>query len=233
MSKFLRLASILLLLLSVSTVKAQHEFGNSRISGDFGFNGMYYIPDSIIGAEKVDSKVRANAFINLLYSNGGFSAGVRYEYYQFPLIDFEKIDYKGQGIKYFFADYKNKFFKLEGFADNGSEKYASDFIDKAKDHGLVAAFMGHAHNVDWTVEYEGVVIGLGVKTGEELYFAHVDASSDDSAVRAGLESTGIDENFDLIGASLVTLTGSDGSFELEHLYFNERTGGDFVRWVKW
>ena len=103
MSKFLRLASILLLLLSVSTVKAQHEFGNSRISGDFGFNGMYYIPDSIIGAEKVDSKVRANAFINLLYSNGGFSAGARYEFYQFPLIDFEKIGYKGQGIKYFFA----------------------------------------------------------------------------------------------------------------------------------
>ncbi|MBQ2511821.1 MAG: hypothetical protein II534_00515 [Clostridia bacterium] len=151
-------------------------------------------------------------------------------YYHIPQDENEKawtdVTEKGAG-------YKNKFFKLEGFADNGNEKYASDFIDKAKDHGLAAAFMGHAHNVDWTVEYEGVVIGLGVKTGDELYFAHVDAGSEDSAVRAGLESTGIDEDFDLIGASLVTLTGSDGSFELEHLYFNERTGGDFVRWVKW
>ena len=129
MSKFLRLASILLLLLSVSTVKAQHEFGNSRISGDFGFNGMYYIPDSIIGAEKVDSKVRANAFLNLLYSNGGFSAGMRYEYYQFPLIDFEKIDYKGQGIKYFFADYKNKFIQIT--AGNYYEQFGNGLTLRA------------------------------------------------------------------------------------------------------
>jgi len=91
---------------------AQHQLGNSRISGDFGFNGMYYIPDSLIGAEKVDSKVRGNAFLNLLYTNGGFSAGVRYEFYMFPLIDFEKINYKGQGVRYFFADYKNKFIQV-------------------------------------------------------------------------------------------------------------------------
>ena len=131
------------------------------------------------------------------------------------------------------AALKNKFFKLEGFADNGEAEYASDFIDRAKDHNLKAAFMGHAHNVDWTVEYEGVVIGLGVKTGEELYFAHIDVNSEDKDMKAGLESVGITENFDLIGASLVTLTDKDGSFDLEHLYFNEREGGDFAAWVKW
>ena len=129
--------------------------------------------------------------------------------------------------------HKNKFFKLEGFCDNGNERYASDFIDRAKEHNLKAAFMGHAHNVDWTVEYEGVVIGLGVKTGDELYFAHIDADSDDAAMRAGLDSVGINEDFDLIGASLFTLTDKDGSFDLEHLYFNEREAGDFSAWVKW
>ncbi|MBP5208843.1 MAG: metallophosphoesterase [Clostridia bacterium] len=131
------------------------------------------------------------------------------------------------------ADLKNKFFKLEGFADNGDERFASDFIDRAKDHNLKAAFMGHAHNVDWTCEYEGVVVGLGVKTGTELYFAHIHADTEDEAMKAGLASTGITEDFDLIGASLVTLTGSDGSFDLEHLYFNERESGDFSVWVKW
>lgn len=130
-------------------------------------------------------------------------------------------------------DLKNKFFKLQGFADNGKERFASDFIDKAKNHNLKAAFMGHAHNVDWTVEYEGVVIGLGVKTGGELFFAHIDTASDDKNMQAGLASVGITENFDLMGASLVTLTGSDGSFDLEHLYFNERENGDFSAWVKW
>ena len=93
--------------------------------------------------------------------------------------------------------------------------------------------MGHAHNVDWTFEYEGVVIGLGVKTGSELYFAHIDVESDDEAMKAGLKSVNITENFDLIGASLVTLTGRDGSFDLEHLYFNERKDGNFAVWVKW
>ena len=131
------------------------------------------------------------------------------------------------------APLKHKYFKLEGFDDNGNEAYASDFIDRAKEHNLKAAFMGHAHNVDWTVEYEGVVIGLGVKTGQELYFAHIDADSTDANVQAGLQSVGITEDYDLIGASLVTLTGRDGSFALEHLYFNERTNGDFAAWVKW
>jgi len=73
--KRLLLASALLLCGFMAS--AQHQIGNGRISGDFGFNGMYYIPDSIIGAEPVDSKVRANAFLDILYSNGGFSAGAR------------------------------------------------------------------------------------------------------------------------------------------------------------
>lgn len=131
------------------------------------------------------------------------------------------------------ATYKNKFFKLEGFADNGNEKYESNFIDVAKDNNLKGAFMGHAHNVDWTVEYEGVVIGLGVKTGPELYFAHIDNESDDPNMKEGLASVGINEKFDLIGASLVTLKDTEGNFDLEHLYLNERESNDFVRWVKW
>ena len=91
--------------------------------------------------------------------------------------------------------------------------------------------MGHAHNVDWTVKWDNLIVGLGVKTGIELYYAHVDASSDDPATKEGLTSTGITENFDLIGASLVTIT-DDSNFDLEHLYLNERESSDFVRWVK-
>ena len=132
------------------------------------------------------------------------------------------------------ATYKNKFFKLEGFADNGTEEYASDFIDVAKDHNLKGAFMGHAHNVDWTVEYQGVVLGLGVKTGPELYYAHIDVKDEDEALKEGLASIGgASENFDLIGASLVTLTDESGAFDLEHVYLNERASAGEGRWVKW
>lgn len=96
--------------------------------------------------------------------------------------------------------------------------------------------MGHAHNVDWTVKWDNLIVGLGVKTGIELYYAHVDVNSDDPAMKEGLASVGINENFDLIGASLVTITDEEdniqGEFDLEHLYLNERKSGDFVRWVK-
>ena len=134
-------------------------------------------------------------------------------------------------------EYNNKFFKLEGFADNGNEKYASKFLDVAKEHNLKGAYMGHAHNIDWTVDWDGLRVGLGVKTGTELYFAHIDVNSTDPLMQEGLASVGITENFDLIGASLVTITDEkddiQGEYDLEHLYLNERTSGDFVRWVSW
>jgi len=137
------------------------------------------------------------------------------------------------------TNYKNKFFCLEGFGDNGTEDYASNFLDEAKQHNLKGAFMGHAHNVDWTVKWDDLVIGLGVKTGIELYYAHIDVNSEDEAMKEGLKSiedANIKENFDLIGASLVTITDEtnniQGKFDLEHLYLNERASNDFVKWVK-
>lgn len=139
------------------------------------------------------------------------------------------------------ATFKNKFFKLEGFGDADKPDYVSDFISKGREIGtLKAAFMGHAHNVDWTVDYDGVVIGLGVKTGPELYFAHIDPNSSNKDMIDGLASVNaslpidkqIDVKFDLIGASLVTIRDAD-SFDLEHLYYNVREGtNDFVRWVE-
>ena len=127
---------------------------------------------------------------------------------------------------------KNKFFKLEEFADNGNPEYASKFITEASKHNLKGAFMGHAHNVDWTVDYKGVTIGLGVKTGAELYYAHIDPADKTPEVQEGLKSVGIEEKFDLIGASMVTIRNGL-MFDLEHLYLNERATNDFVKWVKY
>ena len=98
---------ILIFVIGMSNfVYSQSKIGSGNVTGDISFNGMYYIPDSLIGAEKVDSKVRANSWLNLNYTNGGLTIGARYEFYSTPLIDFEKIGYKGQGITHYFADYK-------------------------------------------------------------------------------------------------------------------------------
>ena len=133
---------------------------------------------------------------------------------------------------YYLEDYKDQICKLEGFGNNGDKKYDSDFVKEGRTNNLRAVFSGHAHNADWTVDYDGVILGLGVKTGPELYYKHIDVNSEKKEMKDGLASVGINENFDLLGASLVTITDND-NFELEHVYYNERGENDFVRWVKW
>ena len=102
-----------LFLLGGLTLFAQNNvLKNGRISGNFQMDAQYYIPDEAIGADTVRDKVRANAFANINYTNGGFSAGFRYEFYQYPLIDFEKIDYVGHGIPHFYAGYSHDYFEV-------------------------------------------------------------------------------------------------------------------------
>ena len=128
--KLARLASLILLVCTcMSVAKAQHVVGNGKISGEFGFNGMYYIPDSLIGAEPVDSKVRANTYLSLMYNNGGFTVGAQYEFYSFPLIDFEKINYKGQGLTRYYFDYKNKIIQVT--AGTFYEQFGNGFTLRA------------------------------------------------------------------------------------------------------
>ena len=57
---------------------AQNQSDGS-IGGNFQIDVQSYSPDSLIGAQNVPEKVRSNAFLNLNYTKGNFSAGVRYE----------------------------------------------------------------------------------------------------------------------------------------------------------
>jgi hypothetical protein len=105
----------LLLSSGCTLVMGQSNFlKNSKITGNFQLDGQMYLTDSIIGADPVPEKVRANAFANINYTNGGFSAGFRYEFYQFPLLDFEEIGYVGQGIPYFYAGYSHDYIEVTG-----------------------------------------------------------------------------------------------------------------------
>lgn len=150
-----------------------------------------------------------------------------------PTIAYYHIPQQDNGIAYETRDTRtHKFFKLEEFADNGLPEYASNFIKVGRENNLKAAFMGHAHNIDWTVDYDGVVLGLGVKTGSELYFAHIDPENEENDMKAVCQDLGITQKFDLIGASLVTIKNGT-SFDLEHVYYNERASGDFRMWVHW
>lgn len=143
-----------IIILVGSNAFGQSKWGN--ISGDFGFNGMYYIPDSIIGAKEVKEKVRANTWLNLNYTNGGFTAGVRYEFYSFPLIDFEDIGYKGQGLTNYFLDYKNDFIQVT--AGTFYEQFGNGFTLRAYEDrqlGIDNSLLGARIKV---TPYKGITI---------------------------------------------------------------------------
>ena len=107
------LCVIVLYVLAVFSALSQNDGSKlGRITGNFQLDGQYYIPDEIIGADTVKDKVRANAFANINYTNGGFSAGFRYEFYLFPLIDFEKLGYVGQGLPHYYAGYNHEYFEV-------------------------------------------------------------------------------------------------------------------------
>ena len=121
------------------------------------------------------------------------------------------------------AALKHKFFKLEHFA---ASDYAGTTEEVFAANNVKAAFMGHAHAVDWTVTSEsGIIYGMGVKTGTELYYGIAEPGYD-----AGFD---FDDTFLIIGASLVTLEDTVGNLRLEHLYLNEREKGDFILWVEY
>lgn len=111
---------------SFPVVKAQSFLNKAKVSGNIQMNAQYYIEDSIIGAEKVNNKIRTNTFANINYSNGGFAAGLRYEYYANPLIDFEKIGYVGEGIPYYYFSYTTK--RLEVVVGSFYEQFGSGLV---------------------------------------------------------------------------------------------------------
>lgn len=93
----------------ISFLSAQtslNNIGGGQIHGNFEMTAQYYNPDSIIGADTIPEKALFNGFSNVTYTNGNFSAGIRYESYLNHLNGFPD-GYKGTGILYRYASYRN------------------------------------------------------------------------------------------------------------------------------
>ena len=70
-------------------------------------------------------KIRSNGFLNLIYTNGGFSAGFRYESYLNALLGFP-AGYEGNGVPYRFASYQKD--KLSFTVGNFYEQFGNGLI---------------------------------------------------------------------------------------------------------
>jgi len=87
-------------------LSAQDNKPSHSVSGNFQVDGANYNKDTIIGANPGSEVFRYNSFGNVNYIYGNFSAGVRFESYEPPLLGYLK-DYKGTGIPYKYARYRH------------------------------------------------------------------------------------------------------------------------------
>ena len=109
---------------STALVLCRPSFAAVRI-GNVQFDGQMSRADSTIGAQDVPEKLLTNARADILYTNGDFSAGLRFEMYQNPLLGFN-ADYKGQGIANYFVRYNGR--RLTVTAGNYYEQFGSGMI---------------------------------------------------------------------------------------------------------
>ena len=113
MKNILRNVCLPLLMIALGSISASGQglekwLQNSQVSGSFEFDGMYYQKDSLIGAPDVPQKLLMNAFANVNYTNGPFSAGLRFENYLYALQGYDPR-YKGVGIPYRFVSFEKDF----------------------------------------------------------------------------------------------------------------------------
>ncbi len=114
MKKTLRLLAITALAFSfplyTHCLHAQGIMGG-HVTGNIQLDGQISKRDSIIGSSDVPEKLLTNARADILYTNGNFSAGLRYEAYLNPMLGFNS-QYTGQGIANYFVSYKTADFAV-------------------------------------------------------------------------------------------------------------------------
>lgn len=135
--------TVLLILFSTNTFAQQ---GISGIHGNFQTDVQQYKADSSIGAPEVPEEVLANSFLNLVYSSGNFSAGIRYESFLNALQGFDKR-YKGNGFSFRYASYTN----------DDLEITAGNFYDQFG-YGLIF----RSYN-EWGLGYDNAMDGVRLK----------------------------------------------------------------------
>ena len=108
-------------LLSTSWGQSEGGTDEPNISGNVGILWQSYAEDTLIGAQVPPSKTGYNAFANVLYNQGDFSAGIRYESYLNSVLGFPGR-FDGSGIGYRFARYADN--------DRGIDVTVGNFYDQ-------------------------------------------------------------------------------------------------------
>jgi len=138
-----------LLLLTPSFVRSQEALKGSEVHGSMQADAAYYLTDpktGITDSTLAGKLLRMNAFTEVNYSLGNFTAGVRLETYLPPLTGYD-AQYNGTGAPYWYANYKNDFIDIT--AGNFYEQFGNGMILRTYQ--------------EWTLGYDNSLRGLRVK----------------------------------------------------------------------
>ncbi len=192
---------ILISLFHFPHITAQTDAGS--IHGNFQVDAQYYQPDSLIGAPKVPEKFLSNAFGNINYTKGAFSAGVRYEAYNNVRQGFDPR-YKGQGIVNRFARYQTEL--LDITVGNIYEQFGSGLMLRTYyEPGLL-----YDNSLDGMRIISSPIKGVTLKglVGKQRYFFNVGAG----IVRGGDAEINLNELLDSLLGNKKTRIILGGSF---------------------
>lgn len=137
------------LTLIFSGAHAQNFVDRGHLSGSFQFDGQYYMEDTQLGINDstLDGKLfRMNGFGNIIYTNGNFRAGFRYEAYLPPIAGYNP-KYDGHGIPYYFAEYQFK--NIQITVGNFYEQFGNGLVLRSYE--------------EWTLGYDNSIRGARVK----------------------------------------------------------------------
>lgn len=147
--KKIQLVLILALGLISSGLHAQSFTDLGKVTGSFEFDGQYYRPDDKLGItdSTLDGKLfRMNGFGNIIYTNGNFRAGFRYEAYLPPIAGYNAKN-EGHGIPYYFAEYQFK--NIQITIGNFYEQFGNGLTLRSYE--------------EWTLGYDNSIRGARVK----------------------------------------------------------------------
>ena len=96
-----------------------------HVTGNVQADAQMSRADSTIGAREVEERLLLNTRADILYQNGGFSAGLRFEMYHNPLLGFD-AEWKGQGLAHYFVAYNSE--RLSVTVGHFYEQFGSGLI---------------------------------------------------------------------------------------------------------
>ncbi len=123
---------------SLSSFAQNEEYNQGIVTGNVSILWQSYQEDTLIGAVVPPSKTGFNAFSNLTYTQGNFSAGLRYESYLNSVLGFPGR-FKGTGVGYRFARYQDRDRGVDITIGNFYEQFGDGLLFRsyeARDLGL-------------------------------------------------------------------------------------------------